>query len=141
MGCGCAGVERAALTIAAAGGGAKILGPQRNHAVRCDGAALTLQGLAVEAGGEDYEAISAISSSIYDGENYDAVVCTSEGRAELAGCALSSPEGYGLVVRDGATAEVQGGSIADCWHGVYCQHSGSKATVRTARPRTAATPR
>eukprot|EP01045_Picozoa_sp_COSAG04_P052303 COSAG04_NODE_22219_length_358_cov_1.837838_1_plen_48_part_01 len=48
MGCGCAGVERAALTIAAAGGGAKILGPQGKSAVWCGGAALTLQGLAVE---------------------------------------------------------------------------------------------
>ena len=45
MGCGCAGVERAALTIAAAGGGAKILGPQGKTALVCSGAALTLQGL------------------------------------------------------------------------------------------------
>ena len=42
MGCGCAGVERAALTIAAAGDGAKILGPQGKDAVVCYGA-LTLQ--------------------------------------------------------------------------------------------------
>ena len=48
MGCGCAGVERAALTIAAAGGGAKILGPQGGDAVMCSGAALVLQGLAIE---------------------------------------------------------------------------------------------
>ena len=51
MGCGCAGVERAALTIAAAGGGAKIVGPHGEGAVYCAGAALTLQGLAVECRG------------------------------------------------------------------------------------------
>ena len=67
--------------------------------------------------------------------------CGSKGRAELAGCALSSPEGWGLYVQGGATAEVQGGTIADCNYGVYCGGSGSKATVRTARPRTAETPR
>ena len=55
--------------------------------------------------------------------------------------ALSSPKGLGLYVVGGATAEVQGGTIADCHYGVYCQDSGSKATVRTARPRTAETPR
>ena len=65
----------------------------------------------------------------------------SYGRAELAGCTLSSPKGTGLHVRGGATAEVQGGTIADCKDGVYCCHSGSKATVRTARPRTAETAR
>ena len=126
MGCGCAGVERAALTIAAAGAGAKILGPQGEDAVECRGAALTLQGLAVEARG-----VGSVVS------------CGSKGRAELAGCTLSSPEGYGLHVdRGGATAEVQGGTIADCGVcGVFCNGSGSKATVRTARPRTAETPR
>ena len=66
--------------------------------------------------------------------------CTSKGRAELAGCALSG--GTGLYVEGGATAEVQGGSIADCGlYGVLCDGSGSKATVRTARPRTAETAR
>ena len=73
MGCGCAGVERAALTIAAAGAGAKILGPQGWDAVVCAGAALTLQGLAVECRGSGY-----------------AVACTSNGCAELSGCTLTS---------------------------------------------------
>ena len=68
------------------------------------------------------------------------MACGSKGRAELAGCTLSSPGYTGLDVR-GATAEVQGGTIADCTRGVNCYGSGSKATVRTARPRTAATPR
>ena len=139
MGCGCAGVERAALTIAAAGGGAKILGPQRNYAVECsgdavlcDGAALTLQGLAVEGGGEDYEALSQISSSIFDGDGGgSAVSCTSKGRAELSGCTLTSPEGTGLEVRSGATATMDGGSISGCGrYGVFCEGSGSTATVR-----------
>ena len=39
---------RAALTIAAAGGGAKIVGPEGKTAVWCSGAALTPQGRAVE---------------------------------------------------------------------------------------------
>ena len=85
MGCGCAGVERAALTIAAAGGGAKILGPQGDHAVRCAGAALVLQGMAVECRGRDYSA----------------VYCASKGRAELSGCTLTSPGGTGLHVDGG----------------------------------------
>ena len=57
--------------------------------------------------------------------------------AELAGCTLSSPGGTGLYVGDGATAEVQGGTIAGCGYGVYCDGWGgaSKATVRTAPPR------
>ena len=60
---------------------------------------------------------------------------------KLAGCALSSPGGFGLGVLGGATAEVQGGTIADCkYYGVTCQEPGSKATVRTARPRTAEAP-
>ena len=127
MGCGCAGVERAALTIAAAGGGAKILGPQGENAVVCHGAALVMQGVAVECRAtESY---------------HSAVVCFSKGRAELSGCTLTSPEGTGLYVYDGATAEVQGGTIADCVNGVWCIYPGSKATVRTARPRTAETPR
>ena len=113
MGCGCAGVERAALTIAAAGGGAKILGPERNYAVLCYGAALTLQGLAVEA------------------RKYSAVYCTDKGRAELSGCTLTSPEGMGLRVDGGATATMDGGSISGCGRrGVFCNHSGSTVTVR-----------
>ena len=118
MGCGCAGVERAALTIAAAGGGAKILGPQGEDAVMCyGGAALTLQGVAVEARGtEGY---------------HSAVCCGSKGRAELSGCTLTSPEGIGLKVLSGATATMDGGSISGCGNvGVYCAGSGSTATVR-----------
>ena len=117
MGCGCAGVERAALTIAAAGGGAKILGPQGKDAVECDGAALTLQGVAVEGRGGKYS---------------NAVWCTgSKGRAELSGCTLTSPEGWGLSVFNGATATVDGGSISGCGKvGVVCTSSGSTATVR-----------
>ena len=119
MGCGCAGVERAALTIAAAGGGAKILGPQGNHAMGCHGAALTLQGLAVEC----------------RGGNIHAVHCGSKGRAELSGCTLTSPEGTGLYVNDGATATMDGGSISGCGHwGVLCMESGSTATVRPLPP-------
>ena len=116
MGCGCAGVERAALTIAAAGGGAKILGPQGTHAVVCKGAALTLQGLAVEC----------------RGTRSDAVACSgSKGRAELSGCTLTSPEGRGLWVDSGATATMDGGSVSGCGrNGVYCTESGSTATVR-----------
>ena len=41
----------------------------------------------------------------------------------------------------GHPQQVQGGTIADCFSGVFCCNSGSKATVRTARPRTAETPR
>ena len=122
-------MERASAAIAAAGGpgdAPRIEGPQGKHAVHVVGASLTLRGVAVAA----------------TGGSSNAVYCDSKGRAELAGCALSSPGGYGLVVQSGATAEVQGGTIADCKkYGVYCQGSGSKATVRTARPRTAETPR
>ena len=114
MGCGCAGVERAALTIAAAGGGAKILGPQRKAAVECRGAALTLQGLAVEARGGGHSAVN----------------CGSKGRAELSGCTLTSPEGNGLYVNGGGTATMDGGSISGCGQGVFCSSSGSTATVR-----------
>ena len=120
-------MERASAAIAAAGGpgdAPRIEGPQGKTAVPVVGASLSLTGVAVAASG---------GSAVY---------CTSKGRAELAGCALSSPKGWGLHVRDGATAEVQGGSIADCgFDGVDCDGSGSKATVRTARPRTAETPR
>ena len=115
MGCGCAGVERAALTIAAAGGGAKILA-QGKDAVMCGGAALVLQGLAIECPG--------------GGGYYTAVFCTSKGRAELSGCTLTSPEGSGLFVLDGATATMDGGSISGCRKGVHCYGSGSTATVR-----------
>ena len=133
-------MERASAAIAAAGGpgdAPRIEGPQGDNAVEfraidarsigfmsVHGASLHLRGVAV-AGIEDSFAVE----------------CTSKGRAELAGCTLSSPGGWGLYVGDVATAEVQGGTIADCGgHGVYCG-SGSKATVRTARPRTAETAR
>ena len=116
MGCGCAGVERAALTIAAAGAGAKILGPQGGDAVVCKGAALTLQGLAVECRGGTFDS---------------AVLCSSKGRAELSGCTLTSPKGTGLNVWGGATATMDGGSISGCgWRGVSCIGSGSTVTVR-----------
>ena len=116
MGCGCAGVERAALTIAAAGGGAKILGPQGTTAVLCSGAALTLQGLAVECQG---------------GRNDSAVWCVYKGRAELSGCTLTSPEGDGLFAQREATATMDGGSVSGCGqYGVRCDGSGSTATVR-----------
>ena len=121
-------MERASAAIAAAGGpgdAPRIEGPQGKGAVKVVGASLSLTGVAVAASGGC------------------AVVCGSKGRAELAGCALSSPEGVGLYVRDGATAEVQGGSIADCKVGVSCcgAYGASKATVRTARLRTSETPR
>ena len=118
VGCGCAGVERAALTIAAAGGGAKIAGPQGEDAVVCSGAALTLQGLVVECHGNDEY-----------GDGGSAVFCGSKGRAELSGCTLTSPEGNGLTVQSGATATMDGGSISGCGDcGVYS--SDSTATVR-----------
>ena len=119
MGCGCAGVERAALTIAAAGAGAKILGPQGKHALRCAGAALTLQGVAVECHGKGKY-----------GSGGTAVYCESKGRAELSGCTLTSPEGYGLWGQSGATTTMDGGAISGCGTGVYCINSGSTATVR-----------
>ncbi len=109
-------MERASAAIAAAGGpgdAPRIEGPQGKTAVRVRGASLSMRGVAVAASGNN------------------AVACGSKGRAELAGCALSSPGGHGLAVYKGATAEVQGGTIADCERGVYCQDSGSKATVRT----------
>ena len=120
MGCGCAGVERAALTIAAAGAGAKILGPQGKNAVFCYGAALTLQEVAAEGG-----------------KGWSAVYCGSKGRAELSGCTLTSTMGTGLDVLGGATATMDGGSISGCKTGVFCRDSGSTATVR---PRAAAPP-
>ena len=114
MGCGCAGVERAALTIAAAGGGAKILAPQGKSAVVCHGAALVLQGVAIEGRGGG-----------------TAVLCGDKVRAELSGCTLTSPKGTGLGVVDGATATMDGGSISGCGeHGVCCEESGATATVR-----------
>jgi len=85
--------------------------------VTCWGAALTLQGVAVECRG---------------GGRDSAVLCISEGsRAELSGCTLTSPEGHGLGVHSGATATMDGGSISGCgqW-GVLCEGSGSTATVR-----------
>ena len=112
MGCGCAGVERAALTIAAAGAGAKILAPQGGTAVTCRGAALVLQGLAVECRSAD-----------------SAVKCGSQGRAELSGCTLTSPY-TGLWLEGGASATMDGGSASGCDYGVLCQGSGSTATVR-----------
>ena len=120
-------MERASAAIAAAGGpgdAPRIEGPQGKRAVEVAGATLRLRGVAVAASGSG-----------------SAVWCGFKGRAELTGCTLSSPGGYGLWVA-GATAEVQGGSVADCgYYGVLCGGSGSKATVRTARPRTAETPR
>ena len=126
-------MERASAAIAAAGGpgdAPRIEGPEGygKNAVHVDGASLRLRGVAVAASGSG-----------------SAVFCASKGRAELAGCALSSPRRRGLTVAGGATAEVQGGTIADCGkYGVHCDSysgSGSKATVRTARPRTAETAR
>ena len=119
-------MERASAAIAAAGGpgdAPRIEGPQGKAAVTVDGASLSLRGVAVAA------------------SKGTAVWCTSKGRAELAGCTLSSPGGHGLYADGGATAEVQGGTIADCKYGVWCLGSGSKATVRTARPCTAETTR
>ena len=111
-------MERASAAIAAAGGpgdAPRIEGPQRGNAVLVHGASLSMRGVAVTGRGGEYTA---------------AVYCDSKGRAELAGCALSSPEGIGLKVVGGATAEVQGGTIADCKDGVFCYQPGSKATVR-----------
>ena len=112
-------MERASAAIAAAGGpgdAPRIEGPQGKTAVKVDGASLSLTGVAVAA----------------SGWQSCAVVCASKGRAELAGCALSNPKGMGLCVNGGATAEVQGGTIADCQWGVWC-HNNGKATVRPHR--------
>ena len=80
----------------------------------CRGAALTLQGLAVEARG-----VGSVVS------------CGSKGRAELSGCTLTSPGGYGLYVAYGATATMDGGSVSGCGkNGVYSGSGGSTATVR-----------
>ena len=109
-------MERASAAIAAAGGpgdAPRIEGPQGKDAVNVDGASLSMRGVAVAASGGG-----------------SAVYCGSKGRAELAGCTLSSPEWTGLWVQRGATAEVQGGTIADCKDGVFCYQPGSKATVR-----------
>ena len=57
------------------------------------------------------------------------VICDSKGRAELAGCTLEGDEG--LMVRDGATVDVQGGKIYPRGGtGVRCCDSGSRVTVR-----------
>ena len=115
--------ERAALTIAAAGAGAKILGPQGDSAVECHGAALVMQGLAVEARG---------GSVVY---------CLSKSRAELSGCTLTSPGGTALVADGGATATMDGGSISGCGSlGVFCYQSGSTATVRPSAAAPSAAP-
>ena len=68
--------------------------------------------------------------------------CGEKGRAELSGCTLTSPGGRGLLVREGATATMDGGSISGCGKfGVYCSNSGSTATVRPpAAARSAAPP-
>ena len=70
-------MRRAALTIAAAGGGAKILGPQDGAGggvVKCVSAALTLEGLAVVAGTDRR------------GNQQAAVYVGPGGEAELRGC-------------------------------------------------------
>ena len=112
VGCGCAGVERATLTIAVAGGGGirrsddpKIVGPQgkregRKTAVYCSGAALVIQGLAVEAHGQD--GLSDTAHALY---------CSAKGRAELSGCTLTSNH-TGLHVEDGSTVTMDGGGIS-----------------------------
>ena len=59
-----------------------------------------------------------------------AVWCCKKGRAELSGCTLTSPKGYGLAVEGGATATMDGGSISGCGKYGVCAQSGSTATVR-----------
>ena len=76
----------------------------------------------------------AESLSTTSGGNVDAP----EGRLTRK---LSLPDSWFSSAAGSATAEVQGGTIADCYKGVHCDGSGSKATVRTARPRTAETTR
>ena len=87
-------MERASAAIAAAGGpgdAPRIEGPQGKRAVWCSGATVSLRGVAVAASGYDNSAVK----------------CGSQGCAELAGCALSSPGGPGLTVVDGATADLE----------------------------------
>ena len=131
-------MERASAAIAAAGGpgdAPRIEGPQGKAAVTVYGASLTLRGVAVAASkGNAVYCVSKGRAELVDCTLEGGVSCISKGRAELAGCTLSSPKGIGLYVADGATAEVQGGTIADCPLGVRCYGSGAKATVRTAKP-------
>ena len=66
-------------------------------------------------------------------------------RAQLRGVTVERCGHTGIRAEDGGSVELTEGSIADCKTGVNCSGScwgsGSKATVRTARPRTAETRR
>ncbi len=62
-------------------------------------------------------------------------------RAQLRGVTVERCSDYGIGALNGGSVELTEGSIADCKEGVLCRGPGSKATVRTARPRTAETPR
>ena len=112
-------VQRDSVSIVAtAGAQPTVRGPEGNPAVGVFGAGarLELQGLAI---------VEASRTS------WDAVKAAHKGRAELSGCTLTSPKGYGLSVASGATATMDGGSISGCGQrGVYCENSGSTATVR-----------
>ena len=61
-------------------------------------------------------------------------------RAQLRGVTVERCSERGILAYDGGSVELTEGSVADCEYGVECGGSG-KATVRTARPRTAETPR
>ena len=113
-----AGIERGSVSIRAAGGGrSTIRGPQGESAVWCDGAQLTLEGLAVEARGD----------SQYD----SAVYCSGEGgRVTLRDCTLASPGGSGLSSLYGVAATMDGSVVAGCLTGVDCLGEGSSVTVR-----------
>ena len=62
-------------------------------------------------------------------------------RAQLRGVTVERCSGYGINAESGGSVELTEGTIADCRYGGYWFDLGSKATVRTARPRTAETPR
>ena len=66
-------------------------------------------------------------------------------RAQLRGVTVERCSEAGIVASIYAdsrgSVELTEGTIADCKTGVLCTYSGAKATVRTARPRTAETPR
>ena len=110
-------VQRDSVSIvAAAGAQPTVRGPEGVSAVNLSGAGvrLELQGLAIDSPRDGW-----------------AVYCAKKGRAELSGCTLTSPEGYGLGVYNGGTATMDGGSISGCGtRGVFCNDSGSTATVR-----------
>ena len=61
--------------------------------------------------------------------------------AQLRGVTVQRCSVNGIYAINGGSVELTEDSVADCSTGVHCAGSGAKATVRTARPRTAETAR